>query len=270
MPELPEVEIARRNLERWFAGRRVVRAEAERTRTFRGADVRLFEAIRGRLQWATRRGKYLLLAFEGNRGALVHLGMTGKLVKRPAGVAERYSRARLHLDSGEVVHFRDARLFGRIRPAPADRLSSLVEHLGVDPLVDGVSPRRLKEALGGTRREIKIALMDQERIAGLGNIHAAEALYRAGIHPARRPSTLSDEEWRLLARAIDAAIAFALESQKDEEISYVEEPGAENPFSVYGRAGEECRRCGKVIESFVQGGRTTHFCPGCQPRRRRR
>lgn len=269
MPELPEVEVTRRNLQRWMAGRSVVRAEAEpRARTFRGARPRDFEAIHGPFEKAERKGKYLLLTFADNVGALAHLGMTGKFVRRNDGQKEPYSKARLWLDDGHVIHFRDPRLFGRIEPAPADALWSLppIRALGRDPLADGLTPAQLRDAIGDSKQDLKVALMDQGRLAGLGNIHAAEALYRAGLNPARKAKTLSPAEWRALTRGIHAALKYALDHEKGEEIEYVEEPGSDNPFLIYGRAGTPCRRCKTQVRSFVQGGRTTHFCPRCQPR----
>ena len=270
MPELPEVEVARRQLVRWLDGRRVVRAEAEKARTFRGADRARFLALRGRLVSAGRRGKYLLLEFEGGQGLLAHLGMTGKFVRRPEGHAEPWSRARLVLDDGAVVHYRDPRLFGQLVPAPAEALARLpaVAKLGRDPLVDGLTVEQLREALGDSRQDLKVALMDQTRVTGLGNIHAAEALFRAGLHPSRKPASLDAAGWRALHRGIHATLAFALEEEDGDEIAYVEEPGAPNPFLVYGRAGESCTRCGTTVRAFTQGGRTTHFCPKCQPARK--
>jgi formamidopyrimidine-DNA glycosylase len=270
VPELPEVEIARRNLERWLKRRRVVRAEAAPSRIFRGAERSAFERLRGRLLTAERRGKYLLLTFEKGQGLLAHLGMTGKWVRRD-GPEERFSKARLFLDDGHVVHYRDPRMFGRIEPVAAERLFELpaVRALGPDPLVDGLSSKQLAEAIGGSKQELKVALMDQGRLAGLGNLHAAEALFRARVHPARKPGSLSAAEWAALTRAIRDTIRFALGQEDDDEIEYVEEPGSKNPFFVYGRGGERCRRCKGAIESFPQGGRTTYFCPKCQPRRGR-
>jgi formamidopyrimidine-DNA glycosylase len=269
MPELPEVEIARRNLIRWFDQQKVVGAEAEKSRIFRGGEPARFEKIRGRLESLDRRGKYLMFTFEGRQGLLAHLGMTGKWVRRPAGVEEKYSRARFLHASGEVIHFRDPRMFGRIEPAAAAQLRKLeaVAKLGRDPLTDGLSPADLQEAIGDSRQELKVALMDQERIAGLGNIHAAEALFRAKLHPGRAPASLSPAEWKALALGIHDALKFALDQQEDDEIEYVEEPGADNPFLIYGRAGEPCGKCKTQVESFPQGGRTTHFCPKCQPKK---
>lgn len=269
MPELPEVEFARRSLVRWFDGHRLVRAEAEKkARTFRGAKVADFEKLSGRLTSATRRGKYLLLGFSDGRGVVAHFGMTGKFVKRGEGEAVPYSRARFVLDTGDVIHFRDPRLFGRLEPAPAATLGEVeaVAKLGLDPLVDGLSPAQLEAAIGASKQDLKVALMDQERLAGLGNIHAAEALFRARLHPARKPGSLSKAEWAALAKAIRDGIRFALDVEGDgEEIDYVEEPGAENPFLVYGQA--RCPRCKAALKTFTQGGRTTYFCPACQPKR---
>jgi len=272
MPELPEVEIARRTLERWLGRSQVTRAEAERTRVFRGGGRGAFARLRGRLARAERHGKVLLVSLDSGQGFLSHLGMTGKWVRRPAGEAVPHSRARLVLADGTVVHYRDPRLFGRIEPHPAERLRSLpvVRSLGPDPLLTPLSGRALRDALGRTRAPIKVALMDQRRLAGLGNIHAIEALWRARLHPARPARDLELPEWNRLATAIRRGLAFALSAEEGEEIAYVEEPGTENPFRVYARTGEPCPRCGTRIELRRQGGRRTDFCPRCQPARRRK
>lgn len=267
MPELPEVETARRLLVRWLSGRRVVRAEADATRVLRGSSPQDFAALHGRLLSLDRRGKYLLFTFEQDRGLLAHLGMTGKFVLRPQATPVPYSRARLFLDSAQVIHLSDPRMFGRLQPAPASRLQELpaIRELGVDPLVDGLTAAQLQEALGRSRQELKVALMDQGRLAGLGNIHAAEALFRAGLHPSRKADSLQPPEWLRLTEAIHATLAFGLQEQSGDEPVYLEEGTTENPFLVYGRAATPCVRCGTPVQSFPQAGRTTHFCPKCQP-----
>lgn len=273
MPELPEVEIARRNLARWFHGHRVLHAEADATRVFRGAQRKKFSELTGRVESLERRGKYLLLTFEGDRGLLAHLGMTGKFVRRPEGSsqAEPHSRARFHLDDGTVIHFKDPRLFGRMEPARAAQLHHLkaILALGRDPLAEGLTAEQLQEAVGRSRQDLKVALMDQGRVAGLGNIYAAEALFRADLHPARKPATLKPEEWQRLTQAIHDTFQEALElaEAQGEEQVYLEEDSSQNPFRIYGRAGEPCSKCGTKVQSFTQGGRTTHFCPKCQPKR---
>lgn len=270
MPELPEVEFARRSLERWFEGKQLVRTESEPgARTFRDSDLGVFQGLRGSLVGIERRGKYLMAQFSNKLGFVGHLGMTGKFLKRAPDEAVKWSRARFFLDSGEVIHFQDMRLFGRINAVPNSKLQSRpeVSKLGLDPLQDGLTVEQLQTALHRSNQPLKVALMDQERIAGLGNIHAAEALFRAKLHPSRTPNSLSAPEWKALTKAISASIAFALNAEdgKGDEIEYVEEPGAKNPFLIYGRAGTPCRQCGTTVENFTQGGRTTHFCPKCQP-----
>lgn len=270
MPELPEVEFARRSLEHWFEGRRLIRTEAQPgARTFRGCDLGLFHALEGALVSVRRRGKYLMVQFSNQQGFVAHLGMTGKFLKRPEGEEVKWSRARFFLDSGDVIHFQDMRLFGRIEAVPGSALSTRpeVQKLGVDPLADGLTMEQLCSALECSKQPLKVALMDQHRLAGLGNIHAAEALYRARLHPERAPASLSTPEWRALTKGVKATIDYALRRQDgSEEIDYVEEPGAPNPFLIYGRAGTPCRRCRNLIQSFTQAGRTTYFCPICQPK----
>jgi formamidopyrimidine-DNA glycosylase len=272
MPELPEVEFARRSLEKWFEGHKLVRTEAESgVRTFRDCDLGIFKSLKGSLLGIDRKGKYLMVRFSNKLGFVGHLGMTGKFLKRAPGEEVKWSRARFFLDSGEVIHFQDMRMFGRIDAVPATELEGRpgVAKLGLDPLRDGLSVEQLQAALDGSNQELKVALMDQERIAGLGNIHAAEALFRSKLHPERAAASLTPAEWKALTRGIQASIDFALEHEGEgDEIEYVEE-GAPNPFLVYGRAGTPCRRCKTIVKSFTQAGRTTHFCPTCQPKVRK-
>jgi formamidopyrimidine-DNA glycosylase len=273
MPELPEVEFARRSLLKWTRRHAIVRTEVDpKARTFRGAALEDVKALKGRIRSIERRGKYLMLAFEDGRGAIAHLGMTGKFLLRPEGAQMKWSRARFVLDSGAVIHFQDPRLFGRIEPLRSTDFSHnpAIAKLGIDPLLDGISSSQLRSALEHSKQDLKVALMDQQRIAGLGNIHAAEALFRAKVHPARKPASLTDEDWERLAQAITDGIRFALSVEDGDEIEYVEEPGAENPFLVYGKAGERCPVCGHRISTIDQGGRTTFFCPSCQPKRAHR
>lgn len=270
MPELPEVEFARRALKRWFKGRTLVRTEAENVRTFRDGAPGVFKALEGKLQSIDRRGKYLVVTFDNALGFIGHLGMTGKFLRRKPDEAVKWSRARFHLDSGEVIHFQDPRMFGFLDAEPAAQLwkQPSVEKLGLDPLEDEFTVETLQAALGKSKQPLKVALMDQERLAGLGNIHAAEALFRAKLHPSRTPVTLKAPEWKALHQAIVDTIQFALDAEGGtDDITYLEEPGTENPFLIYGRAGLPCRRCKTKVKSFTQGGRTTHFCPKCQKKK---
>ncbi len=269
MPELPEVEHAARQLRAWMLGRRIVRASAPRSRVLRGQSPHRFAAtLTGRrLESVERKGKYLMLAFDRDVGLLAHLGMTGKFVRRLPAELEPYSRARFEL-GGEVVHLRDPRKFGRLSLVEARELPRAKEiaALGPDAWEEPPTLLSLSEAFARTRRPVKLVLMDQAVLAGLGNIHVAEALFRAGIDPRRRADRLAAAELGRLAAAIRESLAFALAKLTpiQGDVAYVEEPGTVNPFLVYGKAGERCPRCGARLRSIVQGGRTTHFCPGCQ------
>lgn len=279
MPELPEVEMAARNLRRWAVGRRVRAVEAAPSNILRPAGPRALAALRGgRVRAVDRVGKHLLVTLEHGRtkvGLWSHLGMTGKWLRRPDGdPPPRFSRARLALDDGSTLHYADMRLFGRLRVVPGARFEELPElrALGPDPLRDGVDAARLQQRLGRLRLPVKVALLDQRLVPGVGNIQASESLWRARIDPRRRAASLSRGEAGRLARAILASIAYTLGQFHAEgvdtgggEITYVEENAGANPFRVYARAGARCpRRDGGVIRRIVQAGRATFFCPSCQ------
>jgi formamidopyrimidine-DNA glycosylase len=275
MPELPEVEFAARSLRAWTRGRTLVRVEADpKARyVFRPSTPRaLARALEGARFGAIRRiGKQLLVAMERDGepvGLLAHLGMTGKwLRRREDDPPPRFSRARLALDDGSVLHFSDLRLFGRLRAVPGARFDEVPEvaALGPDPLEAGIDPDRLHEALARSRLPVKVRIMDQALLPGVGNIYASEALFRARIDPRRRASSLSRREIGALARAIVASMREGIVRQEGPEIAYVEEPGSENPFLVYAREGETCPRCRRArISRVVQAQRSTFFCPRCQ------
>jgi formamidopyrimidine-DNA glycosylase len=269
VPELPEVEVASRQLRAWLRGHRIVEAHAARSRIIRGQAPARFARLAGRaLRGIERRGKWMLLDFDGGESLLSHLGMTGKWIRRRAADAPpSHVRASLVLAGEVVIDYRDPRLFGRLVCGTADGLRALpaIRQLGPDPL-GGIDLERLHRVLSSTRRSLKEALMDQRTLAGLGNIQVAEALHRAGLHPERLGPTLALEETQRLVDAIAASLAATLDVEDgDEPITYVEEGGA-NTFLVYDRAGEVCRTCGKArIERIVQGGRSTFFCSYCQP-----
>jgi formamidopyrimidine-DNA glycosylase len=276
VPELPEVEIAARNIRRWASGKRIVRVETDprAVRIFRPGDRAAFaRALSGaRLAQVDRRGKHLLLTLEDRRGRKVglwsHLGMTGKWVLREAGDAPpSHARVRFDLDDERALLYLDPRLFGRQRVVARADFAGLPEvaALGPDPVHDGIDPGLLAGRLGATRRAVKVALLDQSILAGVGNIHASESLFAARVDPRRRGGELSLAEVRVLARAIAASLRRGIDSQDGPEIAYVEEPGAPNPFRVYARERERCPRCRKAeIRRIVQAQRSTFFCPRCQ------
>ncbi|MCU1278838.1 MAG: Formamidopyrimidine-DNA glycosylase, partial [bacterium] len=272
MPELPEVEIARRNLDKWLRRGTLTRVELS-PRLFvlsgAGSARRFAEMMRGRAVRAVeRRGKWLRLVLDGDVALFSHLGMTGKWVLRAHDApTERFERARLDT-AKRSVRYLDPRLFGTLQGALGDVVPAAWKLLGPDALVDGVDPARLHARLCRITRSIKEALLDQTVLAGVGNIQAAEALWRAKINPLRPSSSLSPAEVTTLARAIETSIADTLAREDSPEITYVEEPGADNPFDVYGKHGEPCPRCKRTLRRIIQNGRSTVFCPRCQPPRR--
>ena len=270
MPELPEVEIASRQLRGWLSGKRIVAARAAKSRVIRGQAPARFAQLAGhRLQGIERVGKWMLLAFDGGEGLISHLGMTGKWMRRKLREAPpSHLRATLELADGHAVDYQDPRLFGRLVRGETERLRRLPSWLalGPDPLA-GIDVERLHGVLVRTRRSIKEALMDQRTLAGLGNIHVGEALHRAGIDPRRPGTSMTPADTDKLADAIRTSLRYALSEEEsgDEPITYVEE-GGRNPFLVYDRAGARCSTCRRgTIERIVQGGRSSYFCPVCQP-----
>ena len=281
MPELPEVEVAARNLRRWGVGKtiRAVRTDPRAARLFRPGSAKAPLDLAGaRLREIRRIGKNLLLTLTRQRkplGVWSHLGMTGKWLRRAAAEAPPpATRVELDLAGGARLCYVDHRMFGRFRLVPGAHFEALPEiaDLGPDPLVDGIDVTAFAARLARLQLPIKVALLDQTLLAGVGNIQASESLFRAGIDPRRPARSLARAEVRRLATAIRRSIDFTLRTFAAEgadgggaDIGYVEEGQTPNPFLVYGRAGKRCKRGGKgTIVRIIQAGRATFFCPECQ------
>lgn len=276
MPELPEVEAARRRIEAWLTGRRILAMHVPDPSSVRaGLTSRpsdgVPDAVAATSVWVgaevgvpLRHGKRLAVAF-GASGMLAHLGMSGKWVSRAPGAVPKFGRIGLEVP-GRVAWLVDPRRFGCVTVRQAAELGgALAEGLGPDAwtaLPDGPG----LAARFPVRRPVKIALLEQDRLAGLGNIHAAEALWRARIHPDRRCDRLIPEEWSRLATAIRVQLHAAVRDLGDEdEVTYVSEGADGGRFAVYGQTQRPCPRCGGSVAHEVRGGRTTWWCPGCQP-----
>lgn len=271
MPELPEVEANRRLLAP-FAGRRVTAvhlpdptsvrpALSTRSKDAGGAE-RLTSLVGAVADLPTRRGKRLGWTF-GPHGLLAHLGMTGRFVI--ADEAPRWAKVGITFDDGRSVWFVDPRRFGCVVPLSAAQVAgALAEGLGPDALDEPQSGPQLA-ARFETPRAIKVALLDQDRLAGMGNIHAVEALWRAHLHPDTRCVDLDAKAWSALAKAITAQLHHGLALVEADGIAYLSDGVITNPFEVYGRAGEPCRRCGGRIQGETRAGRSTFWCPSCQP-----
>lgn len=258
MPELPDVEIARADLQRWLVGAKVSAAYCTDARLTRPRPPRAFaRALVDRtIEAVARRGKWVRVVLDDGSRVFSHLGMTGSWVQAAVD-APVLSSERARIDvvrHGRAVSVRylDARRFGRLVVARRDIAEWTA--LGPDPLADGIDVRRLSQAFAKSRRAVKETLMDQRVLAGIGNILATEALWAARVDPRSRGAALSDADARAIATGLRQAIAREL---ADRDAS----------FFVYGRAGKPCPRCGVRLSSVVLGGRTSVYCTRCQVRR---
>ena len=273
MPELPEVETTARLLRPDLVGRRIRGAQVSWARTLGGQDpADLDDAVKGATIAAVgRRAKYLLVDLKRRgkpSGTIVcHLRMTGRLlVERGDPEPQAWERVRLTLDRGTLL-FIDVRKFGRFswHADPTERLGAL----GPEPLEDEFSASWFRRALRGRRRAIKPLLLDQGFLAGVGNIYADESLHRAGIHPLRRSDRIPGPKADRLHAEIRSTLAEAVEREGSSFDAFYRTPEGnpgsyQHQFQVYGRDGEPCRACGRVVRKIVVAQRGTHFCSRCQ------
>jgi formamidopyrimidine-DNA glycosylase len=275
VPELPEVETVRRRLEPVLVGRRFDRVEILDPRLTRPEDPLevAAELVGERVEAVDRRGKYVVVRFESGRALLIHLRMTGSLLHVPGNgllQGDPHRRAVVRLDDGSDIIYRDVRRFGTwLLAEPGEAQPYLDARLGREPLAQTFTVKRLAEALAGRRAPVKATILDQRRLAGVGNIYADEALWRARIHPQRPAGELDEDELLALHRGIRAALKAGISRQgatlRDYRTPDGGSGGMQHEFKVYGREGEPCERCGRPIEKTRAAGRGTWFCPGCQP-----
>ncbi|GLV48011.1 formamidopyrimidine-DNA glycosylase [Thermus sp. LT1-2-5] len=263
MPELPEVETTRRRLLPLVLGRRVLAVRHRDPERYRNVE----EAVEKRVEGIGRRGKFLLFALSQGLEMVVHLGMTGgfRLELTP------HTRLTWELE-GLRLHFHDPRRFGRILVVRQGdyREIPLLNRLGPEPLSEAFTLTGFLQGLARSQRPLKALLLDQTLAAGVGNIYADEALFRARLSPLRRASSLSAAEGERLYRALREVLseAVALGGSTLSDQSYRQPDGLPGSFherhAVYGRSGLPCPACGGPIRREVVGGRSTHFCPRCQ------
>ena len=274
MPELPEVETVRATLAPVLTGRRLDRVDILDTRLVRPFEPLAVAAdLEGeRIEAVERRGKYLVFRFESGRSLLIHLRMTGSLRHSRGGslADDPHRRAVVKLDDGSDVAYRDVRRFGTWLLLEAGELEPYLDRrLGAEPLSPGFTSRRLGERLRGRKAPIKAAILDQRTLAGMGNIYADEALWRARIHPLRPAGDLAYDEIRRLRsgvrRALEAGIARQGATLRDYSTPDGRRGRMQHEFKVYGRTGEPCDRCGTPIAKTRVAGRGTWYCPHCQP-----
>ena len=299
MPELPEVETVRRQLEPGVVGRRIEHVEVLDERWTRpDPPAGIEEALTGRtIEAVDRRGKYLIVRLDDGSALVMHLRMTGNLLLREPGaeaVADlmqiprlggprlyeaqpesRHLRARIGFDDESELWFTDARRFGHGVVLSADELDRyFATRLGVEPLSDELTPEGMLELASGRKAPLKSFLLNQTGIAGIGNIYADEALFRARLHPLSPAGSMRIEHCDDLCEGIVEALRLGLDrggsSIDDYRDARGERGSMQDEFLVHTREGEPCVRCDGTIKRIVVSGRSTYFCPGCQKRLRAR
>lgn len=272
MPELPEVETIARDLAPRLSGLRIAKvSHADHPPVFDRHSLPP-RTLLGRTVIAVKRaGKFVVIELSGGVRLAVHLRMTGRLIFRSAEEprphdAARYLRATLHFRGGAELVFSDVRKFGRLRVFRGVAQTELL--LGVDPFDRQLDAARFAELTRKRTTPVKVWLLDQRRLAGVGNIYACEALYYAGVRPKRRVGKLTALERHKLLLALRKVLRKAIYHRGSSVDDYVDGAGKsgrfQNHLAVYGRAGKPCRRCGTPINRMVLGQRGTFYCPGCQ------
>lgn len=282
MPELPEVETVRRGLAPVMEGQVIARAQVNRPDLRWPFPERMAERLTGaRVLQLRRRSKYILADLSTDETLLIHLGMSGRMLVSgdPLGqfvhahpMPEKHDHVVFDMENGARVTFNDPRRFGAmdLMPTQAAEAHPLLARIGPEPLGNAFTESHLVDRLKGRNMPVKSALLDQKIVAGLGNIYVCEALFRGGIHPARRCVRISAARISALVPIVrdvlDDAISAGGSSlrdfrQADGELGYFQ-----HSFDVYGREGEPCRApgCTSTIQRIVQSGRSSFFCPTCQ------
>jgi formamidopyrimidine-DNA glycosylase len=276
MPELPEVETIRRQLEPAVRGRAIEALEILDARWSAPlAPAELADALGGRrVEELRRRGKYLDWSLEGGIHLLMHLRMTGTLLLDPP-LAPAHTRVRIALEGGRELLFVDPRRFGtgQLVAGEAALEEFYAQRLGVEPFDEAFTPALLRELARGRAAPIKAFLLDQRMVAGVGNIYADEALFRAGVHPRRAAGALRPAQYALLRDAIREVLLAGIDARGASIDDFRHLDGARGSFQdrflVHRRGGEPCVRCGTTITKLVVGGRGTYVCVHCQPVPRR-
>lgn len=276
MPELPEVELVARALERTLRGQRVRSARLLRTGLAPDNTPREFaRALRGaRVEEVSRRGKFIVVRFDGEQVLLTHLRMTGRFTLLNARAPlPKHTHALFQLDDGRRLAFVDQRHFGLMKVTRASELEATKELRGLapEPFFGDFTHEYLAGVLAGTRRVLKSVLLDQTKVTGLGNIYAAEALHLARVNPFVISAGLSRRRVTRLHGAILDVLgeAVAYVHARDVDLEQVESnyfSGSGAGWRVYGREGESCHGCGSLIRRIAHAGRSTFFCPRCQSR----
>jgi len=277
VPELPEVETIRRDLEPLVTGRSITAVDVDPAtiQLLAGAPIEVLRAnLIGRAITALgRRGKYLMFSLNDGRVFVVHLRMTGRLVwRKREAPPEKWQRAVIELDNGHDLRWSDLRKFGTWRMH--ESAAEVIDKLGPEPIDDSLTLPIFRQRLAGRTAPVKAVLLDQRRFAGLGNIYVDEALFEARIRPDTPAGEVSPQAAKRLFASSRAVLERGIENRGASFKDYVDGQGQQGTqhmhVQVFRRTGKPCYVCGSIIVRTVVGGRSTHFCPHCQPKPRRK
>lgn len=280
MPELPEAENIRIGLEKYLKGHSIKNVEVLNRRIFQGDGKKLIDA---KFESAERFGKMIAINFNNGFSLLAHVKLTGQFIYRGPnlpnppelsvkvtdGLGGKHTHVIFHLNRGGVLYYNDIRKFGWIKVVETKKLKNeAVSKLGPEPLKD-LTLNLFTKTLSSSKRAVKVILMDQSKISGIGNIYANDALWLSQIAPTRSSQSLSEKEIKTLYRAIKKVLREGLKQGGASELAFVTPDGTEGKYQdhtlVYGREGELCKRCKKAkIKKIFLSGRGTYFCPNCQ------
>jgi formamidopyrimidine-DNA glycosylase len=272
MPEMPEVETLARKLRERLVGKRIAHVSLSGFPLRKPIADSFAEILRGRtIREILRRGKYLIVELEPSAFWLMHLGMSGRVLYHPRSEAgTKHTHALIRFSDSTELEYRDPRRFGLMAAYEGLPLNQIPEirSLGKDPLSSGFNGKWLETQLHESRQEIKSFLLDQRKVAGLGNIYVCESLFLAQIHPQRRCYTLASEEIEHLAGAIRKVVRSSIRRRGTSFSDFVDSEGNpgenQNYLMVFQKDGEVCARCGTPIRRILQGNRSSFYCSNCQ------
>lgn len=270
MPELPEVETIRRDLEKEIVGHKIVDLWYDTPKMLQPSPESLEKIVGRHIVTAGRIGKLLLLAIENDGTVGIHLKLSGRLfIRKQEDPEDKYTRVIFKLDDGRELRFTEFRKFGYAKMIESSAsLEEIKSAYGPEPLTSAFTFEAVKKVLNKANRAVKTVIMDQQKIAGVGNIYADEALWLAQIHPETLSSKLTDSEIEALYQGIIKAIEQGIEDRGTSVDDYLDiygnEGGHAKNLNVFRQDGDPCPRCGKTVKKIRVGGRGTHFCPQCQ------
>ncbi|MCX5762210.1 MAG: bifunctional DNA-formamidopyrimidine glycosylase/DNA-(apurinic or apyrimidinic site) lyase [Gemmatimonadetes bacterium] len=271
MPELPETETIARDLHGAVVGAQIMQVDVLRRDVLRETTVvKLGRLLPGRVvARAWRRAKSIVLSLDTDVHLVVTPRFTGALILGEPGCPDDYACLRMHFADGRELRYTDVRRLGTVTALPAGALTAWSDALGPEPLDPDFTPERLAECVRGSSRAVKAVLMDQKRLAGVGNIYANESLWRAGIRPSRRAATLTRVECTALHKELRDVLGAAIEARgtsfRDYRDAFGQRGGYAPQLQAYGRGGKPCARCGATLQSSHDiDGRATVWCRGCQ------